>query len=460
MAKQTNATKRLIYIIVGLVVLLVIIGAIAGATGALGGGDKGLPVETALADTRTLTQVVTASGKVQPEVEVVISPDVSGEVIELPINEGDQVRKGQLLARIRPDFYVAQVEQAEAGVLQAQATEAQRRADMLNAEAEMKRQQDLYDKQVISEAAYQQAQTSYEVAKAGYEAAQFSVQSASARLRESRENLAKTTLYAPMDGTVSKLDIELGERVVGTSQMAGTEMMRIARLDQMELEIDVNENDVVNVAVGDTASIEIDAYPERTFRGIVTEIANSARVSGAGTQEQVTNFPVKIRVLDPHNFEARTAATESGAALAEEVAFAGSDEPNFRPGMSGTVDIFTQTVVDVIAVPIQAVTVRDFNLVKQKGEAGDTAEGEEAGKPVGPQAEDLRKVVFLFSEGEADMVEVETGITDDTHIQIKRGVAEGASVIIGPYRAVSRTLEDGTRVRQESPGGRGFAAAG
>lgn len=457
MATQTNATKRLIYIILGLVGLLILLGVVAGATGMIGGGDKGLAVETAPVETRTLTQVVTASGKVQPEVEVIISPDVSGEVIDLPIREGDQVQRGQLLARIRPDFYVAQVEQAEAGVMQARATEAQRRADMLNAESEQKRQQDLYEKEVISESAYQQAQTAFEVSKAAYEAAQFSVQSAEARLRETRENLAKTTLYAPMNGTVSKLDIELGERVVGTSQMQGTEMMRIARLDQMELEIDVNENDVVNVVVGDTAAIEIDAYPERAFKGVVTEIANSARVSAAGTQEQVTNFPVKIRVLDPHNLEARTAAAaEGGVALNEEVTFTGSDQPNFRPGMSGTVDIYTQTVVDVIAVPIQSVTVRDFNQL----ENDDEEEGEEEEAiAAGPKTEDLRKVVFLFEEGEAKMVEVETGITDETHIQVKTGLSGGESVIIGPYRAVSRTLEDGAKVREEGPGGRNFAAA-
>ena len=353
MAKKKGSSRRLLIILLAAVVVLVILGFIAAQF--INRGGDGLAVETATVEVRTLTQVVTSSGRVQPEVEIVISPDVSGEVIQLPVKEGQPVRKGELLARIKPDFYAAQVEQAEANVLQGQAMEAQRRADLLNAEQELNRQKSLFDRSVVAESAFQQAQTQYEINKAGLEAAQFSVQSAQARLRESREQLNKTVLYSPMDGTVSKLDIELGERVVGTSQMAGTPMMTIARLDQMELEVDVNENDVVNVSLADTAAIEIDAYPERIFRGVVTEIANSARLIGAGSQEQVTNFPVKIRILDPHNAEARVAARQGGR-LEQEVPGEGQDYPSFRPGMSGTVDIFTNTVDEVVAVPIQAVT--------------------------------------------------------------------------------------------------------
>lgn len=472
-----SATKRIVYIIIALVVVLVILGVIAGAAGWIGGGSDGIAVETAPAETRTLTQVVTASGKVQPEVEVVISPDVSGEIIQLTVREGDQVQKGGLLARIKPDFYAAQVEQAEAGVMQSKANEAQRRADMLNAKAELQRQKDLYEKEAVSASAFEQAQTQYEVAKAAHEAAQYAVQSAEAQLREMRENLSKTAIYAPMTGTVSKLDVEAGERVVGTGQMQGTEMMRIARLDQMELEIDVNENDVVNVALGDTAAIEVDAYPEQPFRGVVTEIANSARIEGQGTQEQVTNFPVKIRILDPHNVESRIGAADQGAqALTEEIPPPETQYPNFRPGMSGTVDIFTQTVIDVVAVPIQAVTVRDFNQV-QPGDGTDDGDDEaaateddqpdeaaEEAPPRGPAVEDLRKVVFLVSEDDtAQMVEVETGISDDTHIQVKSGLEGGETVIIGPYRAVSRSLSPGDEVEIDNkrfrPGGETVADA-
>ena len=256
MAKKKGGSRRLLFILLAAVVVLVILGVIAAQF--VNRGGDGLAVETTSVEVRTITQVVTSSGRVQPEVEIVISPDVSGEVIQLPVKEGQQVRRGELLARIRPDFYSAQVEQAEANVLQGQALKAQRRAEILNAENELNRQKSLFKRQVVSESVYQQAQTQYEIAKAAQEAAQFSVQSAEARLRESKEQLSKTVLYSPMDGTVSKLDIELGERVVGTSQMAGTPMMTIARLDQMELEVDVNENDVVNVQL---AQLNI---PDRT----------------------------------------------------------------------------------------------------------------------------------------------------------------------------------------------------
>jgi HlyD family secretion protein len=447
MAKQKkSATRRILFLILGLIVLLAAVGAIGKATGFFGSRDKGVEVETATAELRTITQVVTASGKVQPEIEVKLSPDVSGEIIELRVKEGDKVKQGELLVRIRPDFYEAQVEQAEAGVSQAKATQAQRRADMLTAEIEYERQQSLFDKQAISESDLLRSKTQYDVAKAGYDAARYSVESAEARLREAREQLSKTAIYAPMSGTVSKLEVELGERVVGTTQFTGTEMLRIAKLDQMELEVDVNENDVVNVAIGDTATIEIDAYPERFFHGVVTEIANSARTTGAGTQEQVTNFPVKIRVLDRHNLD--LADTARQALQSEEVPLLTEDTPQFRPGMSGTVDIYTKTVHDVVSVPIQAVTVRDFVKVKPRDETpADSTES----TPERSLKEDLRKVVFLVEDGKAKMVEVETGISDDTHIEIKRGLQGGEEVIIGPYRVVSRTLkpDDPVTVKKE-----------
>lgn len=454
MANNKSATRRIVWFIVGLVAVLVVFGIVGAATGMLGKGDDATTVEVAQAEVRDLTQVVTASGKVQPEVEVAISPEISGEIIALPVKEGDFVAQGALLARIRPDYYAAQVEQAEAGVLQAKASPAQRRADLLNAETELKRQKELFDRKVIAESVYEQARTQHEVAKAAYEGAEFAVQSAEARLRETREQLAKTAIFAPMAGTISVLNVELGERVVGSNMMAGTEMMRIARLDQMEMEVDVNENDVVNVSLGDTASIEIDAYPDRSFRGVVTEIANSARVAAAGTQEQVTNFPVKVRVLDVHNTDIGGGMREGIAS--EEVPRGSAGAVSFRPGMSGTVDIFTQTVTDAVAIPIQAVTVRDFNDLKQDGEqpeAPATAEAEGRGKTA--KKEDLRRVVFLVVDGKAKMVEVETGIADDTHIEVKRGLEGGETVIIGPYRVVSRTLEPGMAVKVEDPNRRG-----
>ena len=444
MAKKSSATRRILFIIGGLIVLLVILGVVGSAAGWFG-GERAYAVETATAVVRPVTQTVTASGRVQPETEVKISPDVSGEIIELPVREGDRVSQGQLLARIQPDFYAAQVEQAQANVSQSRANMAQRRADLISAELEFNRQRELFERNVISQSDLERAESQYEVAKAGLEAAEYAVESAEARLREGREQLGKTAIYAPMNGTVSQLNVEMGERVVGTSQMAGTEMMRIARLDQMELEVDVNENDVVNVSLGDSARISVDAYPDRTFRGVVTEIANSARVTGAGSQEQVTNFPVKVRFIDDHNLDddlIAGVATSEGAVPVLA--------PNLRPGMSGTVDVFTETVHNAIAVPIQAVTVRDFAQVRRDEDGDDEANVERTSQQLTPD-EDLRRVVFIVDNDRARMVEVATGISDDTYIVVRSGIAEGTSVVIGPYRAVSRELEDDQPVTIGSP---------
>lgn len=448
--KKKNATKRLL-IIIGVLIGLIVVAAVV-ARSILGGGETATAVELEEASMRTLTQVVTASGRVQPEIEVIISPDVSGEIVALPVKEGDHVAQGALLARIKPDFYDAQVEQAEASLLQSRASTAQRRADLLTAELEHTRQKTLYESGAISEAELQTAENRFETAKAGLEASQYAAAAANARLREAREQLAKTSIFAPIDGTISRLNVELGERVVGTTQMTGTEMMRVAKLDAMEIEVDINENDVVNITLSDTSAIEIDAYPNRAFKGQVTEIANSARVAGAGTQEQVTNFPIKIRILDPHNVEAASAAGQLVQA-STEVPGTSLPIPNFRPGMSGTVDVYTDTVQDVVAVPIQAVTVRDFNALKREemrrnrrgAQTDSTAATEEI-----PDEEDLRRVVFVVVDGTAQMIEVETGISDDTHIQITSGLAGGEQVIIGPFRAVSRDLSPDDPVTEAS----------
>ena len=257
-----------------------------------------------------------------------------------------------------------------------------------------------------------------------------------------------------MNGTISMLNVELGERVVGTTQFEGTEMMRVAKLDRMELEVDVNENDVVNISVGDSATVEVDAYPERTFRGIVTEIANSARVTGQGSSEQVTNFPVKIRILDAHNITHATSGADD-IVMNTEVPVERSLAPNFRPGMSGTVDVFTKTIAAAIAVPIQSVTVRDFNKIKKEEEAKRRKSGKRetpdvmVSSSLNLDEEDIRRVVFLMVDGKAKMVEVETGITNDTHIVILSGVSEGEHVITGPYRAISRTLRDKDLVEEK-----------
>ena len=442
--KKKRGSRRIIFILLGVIILLMIL-AVA-ARGVFGDKEPTTTVDVAEAEIRQVTQTVTASGRAQPEVEIVISPDVSGEIIDLPVIEGQQVRQGQLLARIKPDFYSAQVEQAEANVSQNRAFLAQREADLLQAEQNMERQEQLYGSSAISEDEYEQAQTQREIARAALEAAMFSVESSEARLRESREQLSKTTLYAPMSGTISKLDVEFGERVVGTTQMAGTDMMTIARLDQMELEVEVNENDVVNVALGDTAAIEIDAYPDRVFSGVVTEIANSARLLGSGSQEQVTNFPVKIRIVDPHNAEARRAAGTVPAFADEGPAL--EDYPSFRPGMSGTVDIFTETMMEVVAIPIQAVTVRDMNQVRRKQAREQESDSTATEPSKVSDEEDLQRVVFTMDEdGKASVVQVNTGIADDRFIVITSGLEGGESIVTGPYSVVSRTLEAGDMLR-------------
>jgi len=445
MTSSRTTTRRVLYGTGGLLAVLVVLGALGWGMGWIGGDNPGLEVQTSSAETRTITQVVTAFGRAQPEVEVTISPDVSGEIIELPIREGDAVQQGDLLARLDPENYRAQVQQARAQVSQAKANLAERRADSLQARIEYDRQKKLYESDAISQSEFQQANTTYQQAVARLESARFQVESAQAGLREATERLSKTEIYAPMDGTVSKLNVETGERVVGTNQMAGTEMMKVARLDQMEIQVDVNENDVVNVAMRDSAAVEVDAYPDRAFRGVVTEIANSARIENQGSQEQVTNFPVKVRVLNPRGGDGTGADTQGGVQRPEVPTAEPQQGLVLRPGMSGTVDIFTQTVDRAVAVPIQSVTVRDFNAVRP-----DTSGTKASDNASGSSGEDLRKVVFVAQADTARMVEVTTGISDDTHIEIRSGLSGGEQVITGPYSAVSRELEPGMKIQVEN----------
>jgi len=451
MASASSTSNRMLYAGGGLLAVLLVVGGLGWGLGWFGGGPAGVSVDTETAETRTVTEVVTAFGRAQPEVEVTISPDVSGEIVELPVQEGDVVEQGDLLARLKPDDYRAQLEEREARVAQQKANLARRRADSVQARQTFERKQQLYEKGVIPESEFENAQSTYRQAVAQLEAARFQVESARASLRDAREQLQKTRLYAPMDGTVSKLTVEVGERVVGTRQRAGTEMMNIAQLDRMELEVDVNENDVVNVAGEDSARVEFDAYSDRTFQGTVTEIANSARIQNEGSQNEVTNFPVTIRILGNPNTGPATTREEGGLARPERPAPA-AEGGVIRPGMSGSVDIYTETVNNTVAVPIQAVTVRDFNEVGPQADStrsGDAAE------------EDLRKVVFVAQGDSARMVEVTTGIADDTYMQIRSGLEGGERVITGPYSAVSRELEPGASIRTEQgeDGGDSIASA-
>lgn len=447
----TTSNKKTFIILGVVVVALILLGVLARSMGWLD-SESGSLVETGKSERKTLTQLVSASGVISPEVEVIISPDVSGEIIELTVREGDYVNQGDLLVRIRPDIYQARIDEIQAALLNSKAREQQAYSGMLRSKLNYEKQKELYEKNVIPEMEYVTAKTQYEADNANYNAATYSVQSTEASLRQAQEELRKTVIRAPISGTISKLNVEAGERVVGSVQMTGTEILRIARLEQMEVEVRVNENDIVKVAVGDSTRILVDAYTGRNFKGIVTEIANSATRRGEGTTEQISEYVVKIRITTPHNLDASPQLMQ--LASADETQSA-EPTPEFKPGMSASVDIETHTEFNVISVPIQAVTVRDFaDLDKDgddRGEAEETAEEnvEEAVSDTTVTREDIRRVVFLVDGNRAKMVEVETGISDDTHIQILRGLDEGVEIITGNYRLLSRQLKDKALIRKE-----------
>ena len=428
--RKQGRRRKIIFGSVGAVVLLVIALVLASKR------EKPIPVTTEKASRRTILQTVSATGKVQPETEVKISPEVAGEIIELPVEDGMQVKKGDLLVKIKPDSYKALLEQQEAAISAAKATNLQQKATMLKTEHDFRRSKDLFEKKLISEQEYNAAEAANDVAKNTYESSLHEIERAQASSSQARDQLSKTTIYSPMDGTVTVLNSKLGERLVATNQFAGTEVMRVADLSHMQAVVDVNENDVVNVKLGDKANIKIDAYGDRKFKGIVQQIANTGKTTGTGTQEEVTNFEVKIRVDD------------------HDVAL--------RPGLSCTADIETNMVKDAVAVPMQSVTIRtgDTNLSpeeiekqKQKVAARDKDDNkaELSNDRLEKQAqkeerEKLLKVVFVKNGSKAQMVKVTTGIADDSYMEIKSGVKPGDEVISGSYSAISRKLKEGAKV--------------
>jgi len=456
MAKDKSATKKLLKVAGILIVLLVVAGVIANSMGWMDTGEKEITVDTAEAELRTITQIVSASGRIQPETEVIIRPDVSGEIIELNVREGDFIREGDLLLRIKPDIYQARIDELSATLLSQQSRMEEARSNMLQARSEFQKSKQLYEQNLVSETEYNQAKTTYEARQSNLKAAEYQIQSAQAQLRRAEEELQQTVIRAPRDGTISRLSVEEGERVLGNAQTAGTEMMRIARLNQMEVIVDVNENDIVNVSLDDEVDIEVDAYPDRIFEGKVTEIANSADISGTGSAEQITNYKVKIRISTPHNLD--SGPEDFIVQVNEPETPTQAESPNFKPGMSGTVDIRTNTVVDVVSVPIQAVTVRNFAEDEENdseaASADSTSNDGDSGEALrtnrSSEDEDFRKVVFLYDNGVAKRVEVETGISDNTHIQILSGVREGDEVVTGNYRILSRELKKGDNIKVSS----------
>ncbi|WP_138430044.1 efflux RND transporter periplasmic adaptor subunit [Fodinibius saliphilus] len=442
MAKQKkSATKKLLYVVGGLVITLGVGLVVAKSMGWLGGSGVKTEVETSEAKLKIITQEVSASGKIQPEVEVILRPEVSGEIIELPIKEGDYVAKGDLLVRIKPDIYQARIDEINASMLTQKARLEEAKANLLEAKNTYQQNKKLYESEAISESEYIRTKTAFEARKASFKAAKYQVQSIEAQLEQAKEELQKTIIRAPRKGTISKLPVEVGERVLGNTQSIGTELLRIAKMDQMEVQVQVNENDIVNVSVEDTANIEVDAYPDKTFKGLVTEIANSADVSGSGTAEQVTNYEVKIRVLTPHNLN--MAGNKRIVPKASREVPEGTFTPSFKPGMSASVDVQTETARNVVSVPIQAVTVRDF----ADSSASDDSTKTDTTKQVVIPKEDLRKIVFVVEDGIAKRREVKTGISDNTHIQILNGVEAGDTIVTGSYRTLSKKLSDGDKVK-------------
>jgi HlyD family secretion protein len=427
------------WFILGGILLLIALG-VGGYYKSKAAGE-GIVVTTEKAVTKTITQMVNATGKIQPEVEVKISPEVAGEIIELNVREGAPVKKGDPLVRIKPDTYRYQVEQQEANLVAAKATAVQARAQLEKVLEDFKRSKELFTIKLIADSDFTAAKTSVEVAEANSDNAQAQIRRTEGLLSQSRDQLSKTAIVAPMDGTVSSLSSEVGERVVGTGSFAGTEIMRVANLDDMEVRVNVNENDVVNVKVGDKARITIDAYPGRKFIGAVKEIASAARTQGMNTQEEVTNFQVKIRIVD------------KGVRI--------------RPGMSANVDIETKTVENVVAVPIQAVTVRsreskktieELTTDREKKAKETQGEGSAAAVNERQQKErertdrdSLQRVVFVKQGDKVKMVTVETGIGDTMHMEIKTGIKVGDELVSGPFSVITRTLKEDSKVRIEPP---------
>jgi HlyD family secretion protein len=435
---QKKKSNRKLFIVLGVLAVVVVGGAAFAASRKK---EAGIPVTTEKAVVKTITHVVTATGKVQPEIEVKISPEVSGEIVALPFLEGQAVKKGDLIVRIKPDLYQSQVEQQEAALVSSRAASVLSEARRIKAEQDFKQAQELYSKQLLSEADFTSAKTNLNVAKADFDSSLAQIRRAEGSLTQAKDSLAKTVIYAPIDGQISSLSNEVGERVAGTGSYGGAEIMRIADLGNMEVRVKVNENDIVNVKLGDTVVVSVDAYPGRKFAGTVNEISSSAITTGAqsaasSASDEVTNFLVKIRIKDK--------------------------DAKLRPGMSATVDIETETVANVVSVPIQSVTVRAAggktaeevqadNAKKAKERSGNDLEVVNEKEDARRNRDNLQRVVFIKSGDTVKQRSVETGLADNTSIEIKSGLKAGEEVVSGSYAAISRRLKDGSKVMIEKP---------
>jgi HlyD family secretion protein len=413
------------------------------------GGAKAMEVSVEAVSRKDIVERVSASGKIYPQLDVKLSPDVSGEITELYVEEGDSVKAGMVLAKIKPDIYqaildrsIAALNTAKSNSLQSQAALTQVTAEYERAEKNYNRNKALYDQKVISDADFENIDAAYKAAKANYEgammtvkAADYNVQSAAASVKQAQEDLNKTTIYAPIDGIVSQLNVEKGERVLGTTQMQGTDMMHISDLNVIEARVDVSENDVLRVQIGDTTEIELDAYPDKKFKGVVHQIANSAKSTLTGQSEQVTNFEVTILLLKD--------------SYKELIGTDGKKFP-FLPGMSASVAIMTNKVTNMIAIPIQAVTTRDpSDTMSSKGDKEISEKADIDSDKTETSKKETSKpleVVFIVDNGKAKLVPVKTGIQDDEYIEIKEGLKGDEQVISGPFSSISRLLKNGDAI--------------
>ena len=422
-------SKKKIYWIVGILAALLIVLIVLKKNGSIGNNDDAIEIETAAVNEITIVETVSATGKIQPEIEVKISSEVSGEIIALPIKEGQVVKKGDLLVKINPDLYTSGYNRTISNLSGTKAGLSQADATFKEAKASFDRSKTLFDKGIISRSEWDKAVAVFEGAKASKENAYYNVQSANATVKEAKDNLGRTTIYSPADGTISSLGVELGERVLGTQQMTGTEILRVANLNNMEVEVDVNENDIVKVSIGDSTNIEVDAYLKKKFKGIVTSISNSA--STATTADQVTNFKVKVRILK-----------ESYQDLIEGKPATYSP---FRPGMTATVDIITKRKEKVIGVPISSVVVKSDTTATKKYEAKEDGEGKVTSK-----SDKKYECVFVKVGDKAKIRIIKTGIQDDTNIEVISGLKQGDVVITGPYTTVTKDLNSGDKVKAKS----------
>ena len=428
MKNKNVMSKKKIYIIVAVILSIVVLLVLLKSKGVIGKNDDSKEVETAKANEITIVETVSATGKIQPEVEVKISSQVSGEIIDLPVKEGQVVKKGDLLVKINPDVYTSGLNRSVSNYSGTKSGLDQADASFKEAQASYERNKTLFDKGIISKSDWDKATASFEVAKANRHTAYFNVQSASASVKEAKDNLGRTIIYSPNDGTISKLSVELGERILGTQQMAGTELLRVANLNNMEVEVDVNENDIVKINIGDETKIQVDAYLKKEFKGIVTSISNSA--STTTTADQVTNFKVKVRILKESYLDLIKGKPDTYSP--------------FRPGMTATVDVITKRKQNVIGVPISAVVIKSDTTATKPVVMGDDK------NKVKSKSDKKYECVFVKVGDKAKIRIVKTGIQDDTNIEILSGLKKGDEVITGPYVTVSKELNSGDKIKKST----------